>query len=389
MLANIVNKKIYQPYFCRDSFIQDKSEIPGSGYYSKELINQEKDTLYYKEREKQRIEEKKNLSKKITMANYLKVQLFGDQTKAEGKFGSNCDRFMVKSKSMEDLGPTTYFIDKNIFEPNKKPEILKHLKVGKLVNSFENRNLLYNIEDKNSKKNVNNEEKLDKKTENKFLKINSNFLNKSIIDNPGPGKYELGHNFIVPSFSIVQPMDSQVERFPDIEENTPGPGAYLDEQKIENEKIEEKLKKIINYSNYDNQNIEKMKRIEEIKKSNRKRNDFPGAGTYNPGLLDTINYKLKSTINPNQSFQSPFLISSGRFKKYKDDKISPTIYDPYKYEKEQKNLQFMVFGKAKRFDNNANKNNMKGIWHLAGPGSYDLKDNWNKKSYNALFSGNE
>ena len=27
MLANIVNKKIYQPYFCRDSFIQDKSEI--------------------------------------------------------------------------------------------------------------------------------------------------------------------------------------------------------------------------------------------------------------------------------------------------------------------------------------------------------------------------
>ena len=323
------------------------------------------------------------------MANYLKVQLFGDQTKVEGKFGSNCDRFMVKSKSMEDLGPTTYFIDKNIFEPNKKPEILKHLKVGKLVNSFENRNLLCNIEDKNSKKNVNNEEKLDKKTENKFLKINSNFLNKSIIDNPGPGKYELGHNFIVPSFSIVQPMDSQVERFPDIEENTPGPGAYLDEQKRENEKIEEKLKKIINYSNYDNKNIEKMKRIEEIKKSNRKRNDFPGAGTYNPGLLDTINYKLKSKINPKQSFQSPFLISSGRFKIYKDDKISPTIYNPYKYEKEQKNLQYMVFGKAKRFDNNANKNNMKGIWHLAGPGSYDLKDNWNKKSYNALFSGNE
>ena len=326
------------------------------------------------------------------MANYLKVQLFGDEIKTEGKFGSNCDRFMVKSKSMEDLGPTTYFIEKNKFEPNKKPEILKHLKVGKLVNAFENRNLIYNCEDKNPNKNINNKEKLeslDKNNENKFSKTNNNFLNKSIIDNPGPGKYELGHNFIIPSFSQVQSMDSQVERFPDIEENTPGPGAYLDKQNIENEKIEEKLKKIINYANYDNQKIEKMKRIEEIKKANRKRNDFPGAGTYNPGLLDTINYKLKSKINPKQSYQSPFLISSGRFKTYKDDKISPVIYDPYKYDKEQKNLQYMVFGKAKRFDSNVNINDMKGIWHLAGPGSYDLKDNWNKKSYNTLFSGNE
>ena len=49
----------------------------------------------------------------------------------------------------------------------------------------------------------------------------------------------------------------------------------------------------------------------------------------------------------------------------------------------------MVFGKAKRFDNKTNINDMQGIWHLAGPGSYDLKDNWNKKSYNTFFSGNE
>ena len=207
-------------------------------------------------------------------------------------------------------------------------------------------------------------------------------------DNPGPGEYELSHSFIIPSYSQVQMMNSQVERFPDIGENTPGPGAYLNKQKLENERIEEKLKKIINHAHFDRQNLEKLKRIEEIKESNRKRNDFPGAGTYNPGFLDTINYKVRAKINPRQSYQSPFLLSSERFKFHKDDKVSPANYNPYKYDKEQKNLQYMQFGKSKRFGDH-DYDNMKGIWHLAGPGSYDVnKDSWNKKTYNALFSNN-
>ena len=49
-----------------------------------------------------------------------------------------------------------------------------------------------------------------------------------------------------------------------------------------------------------------------------------------------------------------------------------------------------MFGKAKRFVENLNNENMKGAWHLAGPGSYDLtKDNWNKKTFNKLFSGTQ
>ena len=98
---------------------------------------------------------------------------------------------------------------------------------------------------------------------------------------------------------------------------------------------------------------------------------------------------MKAKINPRQSYQSPFLISSERFKlnKEKDIGVSPANYYPYKYDKEQKNLQYMVFGKAKRFGLNSNMENMKGAWHLAGPGSYDLtKDCWNKKTFNALFS---
>ena len=392
MLDNNINNKINDSYYCRDSFIQDRREIPGPGYYSKELIDHEKDTLYYREKEKQKIEEKKLMGKKLSMSNYRKVQC-GEEIKLEGKFGSNCGRFIVKSKSMEDLGPTTYFIEKNKYEPNKKPEILKHLKTGKLIYSFENRDSLFKSGDKGSKKNINNKEKesnLDKVNdkENKISK-NNTFMNKSLNDNPGPGEYELSHSFLIPSFSQISMMNSHVERFPNIEEQTPGPGSYINKDNLENEKIQEKIKKIINFANYDTQNIEKMKRIENIKELNRKRNDFPGAGTYNPGLQNTINYKMKSKINPRQSYQSPFLISSERFKYFKDDRVSPAVYDPYKYDKKQNNLQYMVFGKAKRFLSDLNDENMKGVWHMAGPGSYDVDNSWNKKTYNVLFSGNQ
>ena len=392
MLDNNINNKINTSYYCRDSFILDKSQIPGPGYYSKELIDQQKDTLYYKEREIQKKKEQKN-QKQLSLKNYRKMQ-FGEETPIKEKFGSNCERFLNKSKSMEYLGPTTYFNEKNKFEPNKKPDILHHLKFGKLVNSFENRDLLYNFQESNLKQNVkeqlNNLDKINNKN-NKQTKSNSNlFLNRSIADNPGPGEYDLSGNFIIPSFSQTTVMSSQVERFPYIEENTPGPGAYINAQDFKNEKIEEKLKKIVNHSNYELQKLEKNKRIEEIKESNKIKNEIPGAGKYNPGLQETINYKILSKINPRQSYQSPFLISSERFQVKKNDGVSPANYDPYKFDKEQKNLQYMVFGKSKRFQNKFNTENMKGVWHMAGPCSYDLiKDNWNKKTFNILFSGNQ
>ena len=375
-----INKKSNSSYYSRDSFIQDKSEIPGPGYYSKELINYEKDNLNKKGNEK---EEKKIFGKKMTLSNFRKIQC-GEEVKLERNFGSNCGRFLVKSKSMEDLGPTTYFKEKNKFEPNIKPDIFGHLKTGKLINSNENRNFYFQYEDKETTNHLNNNEQEEKPNN----KNNNIFLNKSILDNPGPGSYELSQTFILPSFYPGQLMNNQVERFHGKEENNPGPGTYFNEN-IENEKIQEKMKKIINYTNYE-QDIEKINRIQKIKQANKKRNDYPGAGTYNPGIQNTIDYKMKAKFNPRQSYQSPFLISSGRFNYYKDEGVSPTIYDPYKYDKNQKNLQYMVFGKAKRFEDNLNFDNMKGAWNLAGPGSYDLdKNNWNKKTYNKLFSGTQ
>ena len=387
VLENNVNKKKSKTlYYTRDSFIQDKKEIPGPGYYSKELINKDKDTLYYKDKEKEKIEQQKKINKKLAKSNFRRV-IFGEEMKTEIKFGSNCGRFLNKSKSMENLGPTTYFKQKNKYEPNKKPDIFNHLKTGKLVYSFESRDFLKNNKKPNEKVEniVKQKENIEKQEKSMSNTNNNSFLNKTLRDNPGPGEYEISHNFIIPSFGQISLMNSSVERFPNIKQKTPGPGSYINKDNTENQKMQEKIKKIINFGSQQ-QHEEKMRRIEEIKKLNRIKKEFPGVGNYNPGLQETINYKAKSKINPKQSYQSPFLISSERFRYTKDERISPAVYDPYKYDNNNHNLQYMVFGKAQRFVSNCNDENMKGVWHMAGPGSYDTKDYWNKKTYNKLFS---
>ena len=68
--------------------------------------------------------------------------------------------------------------------------------------------------------------------------------------------------------------------------------------------------------------------------------------------------------------------------------ISPSSYEPYKYENIKKNNQYMVFNKAIRFYKDMEEMRQKD-WFLAAPGSYDLEPEWNKKSYNVLFSGNQ
>ena len=70
------NKKINTSYYCRDSFIEDKTQIPGPGYYSKELIDEKKDTLYYKDSEKQKIQQtKKRRQNNLTAFQFLNFSL--------------------------------------------------------------------------------------------------------------------------------------------------------------------------------------------------------------------------------------------------------------------------------------------------------------------------
>ena len=396
---NLMNKVIDS---FRNSFLPDKSEIPGPGYYEKELTNPKISALIKKENDKVSNE---NNKKKVPNMNYRKFQC-GKSKKIE-EFGILCERPINKSKSLEDLGPTTYFKQKNKYEPEKKNTIYKQLILGKTKMSCTVRNNFDFYFPDIPKDIVNNSTKINdnNKSYNQYkMSGTSNYpiterANFSIDNNriiftkasysPGPGAYELSHNFIKPSFSNTQMMKSKVERFSDSDDGNPGPGSY---KNIKNLQFGGKLflKKIFDKKFKHNQRDKlKEKKIKTIIELNKKKNEIPGAGTYNIDRNNSIRYKIHSKLNFKQSQRSPFLNSSGRFTQYikSNDYISPTSYEPFKYENIKKNKQYMIFNKAKRFKEETD-NTKQNYWILASPGSYDLEFDWNKKSYNVLFSGN-
>ena len=169
-------------------------------------------------------------------------------------------------------------------------------------------------------------------------------------------------------------MHSKTERFKDkiINEN-PGPGAY----QLQTNKEKKNLIKKIAFKKL-SINSAKEERIKKIIENNKKRNKTPGVGLYNIDKKNSLIYKINSKRNYIQGNFSPFLISTSRFNRNKEiNKISSGDYDPYKFENNHKNNQFMVFNKAERF----NKEND----FIVGPGSYQLNTKWNKRSYNKLF----
>lgn len=422
---NILNNKIIDSF--RNSFIPNKSDIPGPGYYSIVLNNPENDK--FKNEENKTIFNDK-IKSKIPNMNYRKFQC--DNNKITHKFGSNCERPVNKIKSVENIGPTTYFRQKNKYEPEKKNTIYKQLILGKTLMSHTVHNNFdfyfpNGIIDKdennksNSYNNIVNQNKAKTNRNTKKIQYTNNFntniesqnysmentpktydnrkdipfsqtiRSKSFYSNPGPGSYELNHTFIKPSFSSKQIMDNKEERF-SVNYNgnidNPGPGTYTYFKNLEfGGKI---IPKNIETKNKNNRrDLYKENKIKKIIELNKKRNEVPGAGTYNDDKRNSIIYKIYSKINPKQSYQSPFLNSSQRFLKSNKDNeiISPTLYEPYKYEKALKNNQYMAFNKAIRFNKECDENKQ-NAWFLAGPGSYDIAPEWNKKSYNALFSGN-
>ena len=404
------------------SFIPDKTQIPGPGYYDEEgfPFNKTKKTKSF------------NLgndnSKKVPNLNYIKY-LYG-QNKIDPGFGSHCERAVNKSKSLEDLGPFTYFQEKNKFDPGKKNTLYKNIILGKTdmsrtyYNNYDiytqdladesqendgqnydtnlgknKNNLKINIIDdlnknqkaenlklKNTISNFSTEsekllfKQLDITSRNFFSRLNQLPLveldrYKYFNNNPGPGDYNLDHQFIKKSFSTNQMMESKTERFKKkIINDNPGPGTY---QLGHDFKKRILLKKItFKKSSMD---LIKEQKIKNIIARNKKRNETPGVGLYNLDNKNSLVYKINSKANSRQGYYSPFLMSSSRFnkEKYKNE-VSSADYDPYKFENIQKNNQFMVFNKAERF----NKDNDL----LVGPGSYKLRTQWNKKSYNRLFS---
>ena len=325
LFANNINKRSNMFIYSRDSFILDKTEIPGPGYYTLDIINNN-----------QNIKNTKNKKKNMTTTDV--------------GFGSTCNRFIYKNKSMKDLGPATYFMEKNKFQPNDKPDIFSHLK-------------------------------------NKRLFDDTIKPKKEIINNPGPGTYNLGHSFINKSYGRYELMDNKMDRFKYINDNdNPGPGTYnsinnIDEEinTTNNTKIDFRQTKNISMTFDEEEKKRKMEKLEKIK--SEKNIGTPGVGAYNLEEVDSINYNMKKKLNPILSYNSPFLISSKRFNYKKNDKIDSSTTDT-NYPKKIRN--YMAFSKAERFKNNlGNTSN-----YLAGPGSYNLSkdEQWNKRTFNKLFS---
>lgn len=319
LFANNINKKSNLFIYSRANFISSKNEVPGPGYYTRDIIH-------------------KNVNKR-NKENNLSVN--------EGGFGSSCDRFFYKSRTMQDLGPTTYFIEKNKFEGNKKPDIFSHLKNKSIVDDMVKSIIKLNDSDKN------------------------NYI-------PGPGSYELSHSFINKSFGKTRSMDNNIIRFKYEINDNPGPGTYTKNNNMNDIKKNIPIKKLVNITNKEEQE-KRLKRLENIRKENNM--GVPPVGTYNVENIDTINYKIQKKYNPKLSFNSPFLMSSGRFNQIYE-KVDSPVYD-HKYVK--KNIKYMAFSRAQRFDYSIYKNNSA---YFIGPGSYNLNkdEQWNKKTFNKLFS---
>ena len=316
LFANNINKKSNLLEYSRNSridYIADKQEIPGPGYYENNIFNIN------------------NENRKTKLHQF-------------GAFGTSSIRFLNKSNSMSDIGPATYFIEKNKYE-KIKPDFFSKLKNSRLID-----------ESITLDKTRNNSEKIE--------------------CNPGPGTYNLSHSFINKSFSNLQMMDNNNERFIYLKKSdNPGPGTYeYINNSIKNIKKYKKLERIINKS-YEEEEKRKIEKIKIKRKENSK--GVPGVGTYNLEKVDSIDNKIKRKLNPRLSYYSPFLISTGRFE-FQSKKTDLPIYD-IKYIKN--NLKYMVFSKVERF-NDLNKNDS------LGPGSYnlDISEKWQKKTFNKLFS---
>ena len=276
-------------------------------------------------------------------------------------FGSNSPKFFKIHTEDRLIGPGSYFLEKNKYEP--KFESLIHIK-------------------KCDKKNVENNKDI-----GAFM---SNVRNNNIERQPGPGQYDLEKDFIKKETSNVQSFGTLSERFKRAKSlNIKGDKEQNKENKKYrfNYKFDDKLKYKI-----DSKYLE-LKRKEEEKEKKRREmymmsTEKPSVGTYSPEKMNTISYNVLSRVNPYRNKVAPFNVMNTRFenlpKSFKNYKVN--LPGPGKYEVvnaynalNNSKKTYNVFGvDSQRKENYADK---------IGPGLYEQNspNSWNKKSFNILF----
>lgn len=244
------------------------------------------------------------------------------------------------------MGPCTYFIQKNKFEPNKKLNIYNHLKAKSLVSHKE----------------------IDKEQMNEEREIKA-----------GPGSYNLSRGFVKEPISKHGLLHSNENRFKSKEEvqNIPGPGSYLSQDMLAT-KIHSKLMKTSNIR----EDSDSLFSTEQMTLSQKQQSVTPGVGTYHPEIVDSIEYKNSIKSGPTQGSKKGFLASSNRFNFKPNNMVGPGDYSPQISKNMGKSYTTKGFidTNEKRFGV-FYKNDVK-----VGPGDYELnKNEWNKKTYNVLF----
>ena len=279
-------------------------------------------------------------------------------------FGSKTPQFFKLESNNELIGPGSYFLEKNKYEP--KFETIIHVK--KPENKY-----------KQSRKDI-----------GIFI---HNYRNNNKFRQPSVGQYDLEKNFIKKEISNIGSFGILSDRFKtnkSLEEN-----ELVEEENKErkndininnNTNREEKIKIKI-----DSKYLELKKNEEEDEKKRRdKFRDIkePPVGIYSPEIITSMSYQVLSKVNPYRSKIAPFNIMNSRFKKEeKDKKKQSELPGPGKYE--VSNAYNALYGSKKSyniFGVGPQRKNMKNS--NPGPGVYDANNPnspWNKKTFNILF----
>ena len=216
-------------------------------------------------------------------------------------------------------------------------------------------------------------------------------LYNNINNNIGPGKYEIKSQFDMEK-NLNKISFSYEKRFNDYingkSELYPGPGEYLKLKKWD--KPEKKIIKVSDLIQNNINNINKnlnLNKNEEINIEKRDDKITPGVGMYNPDIINSINYKIKSRENKLQSIIAPFNSGVERFNFQKSsstsDLIGPGSYNILKNNINNINNKKIIENKP--LENYINEKNIQKS--KLGPGEYYKfnYNDWNIKSFNTLF----
>ena len=114
---------------------------------------------------------------------------------------------------------------------------------------------------------------------------------------PGPGSYHVEGNLLKEDITKNQNFGSNDIRFKKNntnKENSPGPGYYNIKTLFQMDKKETNDKKNNVYKNYKS-DLELIKELEKIPKEIY---NPPPVGFYNPNIVSSLEYEIKSKVNP-------------------------------------------------------------------------------------------